>query len=292
MIMSITHLASTVLLGSIIALPMALPTATAAEQACELVTVTFEEGTEGWVGPIGSGGSTGLEGEGGNPGANLHTVFNNFGISFENSTNPAFVQDLAVYDQVTIGIDLKVEDIRFFGAPVTRPWLLEIRDFDNVPSGYSWVSVWYLFDWVGESEWTSWEVTIIDPSMRELPPGWGGYGAEDPDTFEPILPANRTFTDVLAGADEIVFTTYQPGYYFGFTDFDVRLDNIRIAACHLPSCPSDLNDDGLVDGADLTMLLGEWGLCQEECPGDINGDGIVDGTDLTIVLGDWGPCAG
>ena len=263
-----------------------------AEEACELVVVTFDESTEGWIGPAGPGGGTVLEDEGGNPGANLHTVFNDFGITFRNTTNSNFVRDLAVYDEVTIGIDLEVEDISFFGTPATRPWLVEIRDFDNTPPGYPWVSVWYLFDDVGAGAWTSWEVTITDPSMTELPAGWGGYGAEDPDTFEPILPADRTFNDVLAGADAIVFTTLQPGYFFGFTDFDVRIDNVRISTCQAPPCPGDLTGEGLVDGEDLSLLLGEWGICPPSCPGDITRDGRVDGEDLTLLLGEWGPCPG
>lgn len=52
-------------------------------------------------------------------------------------------------------------------------------------------------------------------------------------------------------------------------------------------CPADLTGDGLVDGADLTILLGQWGG-----PGsaDLNGNGFVDGADLTVMLGEWGPC--
>ena len=50
----------------------------------------------------------------------------------------------------------------------------------------------------------------------------------------------------------------------------------------------DLNQDGIVDGADLTMLLGAWGLCGKQfCVADINQDGIIDGTDLTLLLGSW-----
>ena len=45
-----------------------------------------------------------------------------------------------------------------------------------------------------------------------------------------------------------------------------------------------VDGDGVVGGADLTILLGEWGSC---CVGDLNGDGIVDGADLTILLSCW-----
>ena len=52
-----------------------------------------------------------------------------------------------------------------------------------------------------------------------------------------------------------------------------------------PSKPADLNGDGLVNGADLTMLLSNWG---GSGIGDINGDGIVGGTDLASLLAAWG----
>ena len=53
-----------------------------------------------------------------------------------------------------------------------------------------------------------------------------------------------------------------------------------------PSCKGDLNGDGQVDGADLGILLGNWGtndLCS-----DLDGSGNVDGADLGILLGFWG----
>ncbi len=52
-----------------------------------------------------------------------------------------------------------------------------------------------------------------------------------------------------------------------------------------PARPADLNGDGVVDGADLGLLLLSWGTAGE---GDINGDGIVDGADLGLMLQDWG----
>jgi len=54
--------------------------------------------------------------------------------------------------------------------------------------------------------------------------------------------------------------------------------------------PGDLNGDGLVDGADLGILLGQWGACPPKgpCGGDLDGDGSVGGADLGILLGNWG----
>ena len=52
----------------------------------------------------------------------------------------------------------------------------------------------------------------------------------------------------------------------------------------------DLNGDLLVNGDDLTRLLGAWGDCPDphaSCTADIDGSGVVDGLDLSILLGSW-----
>ena len=59
------------------------------------------------------------------------------------------------------------------------------------------------------------------------------------------------------------------------------------------SCLGDLNLDGVVNGADLGLLLGAWGACPGDVPGclgDLNIDGVVNGADLGLLLGAWGPC--
>lgn len=49
----------------------------------------------------------------------------------------------------------------------------------------------------------------------------------------------------------------------------------------------DINADGAVNAADLTLLLGSWGGGPATgC--DLNGDGTVNAADLTILLGAWG----
>ena len=53
------------------------------------------------------------------------------------------------------------------------------------------------------------------------------------------------------------------------------------------ACLPDLNADGLVNGADLAVLLGAWGTSG---PGDFNGSGTVDGADLATMLGARGAC--
>jgi len=51
---------------------------------------------------------------------------------------------------------------------------------------------------------------------------------------------------------------------------------------------ADINNDGFVDGTDLTELLSAWGTNNADA--DINDDGVVGGTDLTALLASWGPC--
>ena len=55
-----------------------------------------------------------------------------------------------------------------------------------------------------------------------------------------------------------------------------------------PECASDLDGNCVVDGADLSIILGSWG--DSGGSADIDGDGTVDGVDLARVLGDWGEC--
>ena len=59
----------------------------------------------------------------------------------------------------------------------------------------------------------------------------------------------------------------------------------------IPDCLGDLNDDGVVNGADLGLLIAGWGPClSEPCVGDLNDDGTVNGADLGLMIAAWGPC--
>ncbi len=53
-----------------------------------------------------------------------------------------------------------------------------------------------------------------------------------------------------------------------------------------PPNPADLNNDGMVDGTDLTVVLAAWGTADPIA--DANDDGIVSGPDLTLILAAFG----
>jgi hypothetical protein len=55
-------------------------------------------------------------------------------------------------------------------------------------------------------------------------------------------------------------------------------------------CTGDLNQDGIVNGADISAILSYWGPNPALPAADITGDGIVNGSDLAAVLTNWGSC--
>jgi formylglycine-generating enzyme required for sulfatase activity len=70
---------------------------------------------------------------------------------------------------------------------------------------------------------------------------------------------------------------------------------LALAALAVPTahaqCPGDVTGNGLVNGADLGLVLAAWSSDGTDEPGsDVNQDGVVNGADLAFVLGAWGPC--
>jgi hypothetical protein len=63
--------------------------------------------------------------------------------------------------------------------------------------------------------------------------------------------------------------------------------------CEQPTCANaDLFRDYNVNGADLGILLAQWGPATSLTVSDLNRDGVVDGLDLGLLLAFWGPCPG
>jgi predicted dienelactone hydrolase len=70
-----------------------------------------------------------------------------------------------------------------------------------------------------------------------------------------------------------------------------RATVVAALSCLAPaaaSCPpGNLDGNDAIDGADLGLLLAQWG---GPGTGDLNGDNAVDGLDLGLLLSAWGPC--
>lgn len=289
--------------------------------AATSVTTSFEAGnTQGWVGTGGFGGGTSVDFQDGNPAPSFRTAFPNFaifGLIFRNNSNADFLGDYT-HMPWTISVDAKTRKLGLFG-PGSRSLILELRDYTNPPVGASFVSVYYDLGFLrdpgagGSGNWEPYQVTVGNPLQLTLPPGWGGTGDEDPITLEPRLPPNRSFASVLASVDEIVFSTFKPGFFYTDNYFDVAVDNLRVAFAsdsgdfdldgdfdcvdvdslvaqivsngHVPRF--DLTGDGLVNGADLSQWLstaGAYNLPSQNAYllGDANLDGVVDGSDFGI----------
>ncbi len=257
------------------------------------VVVSFANGNEGWS--INGWDTPDLAG--GNPNENLHWAdfVETFGLELRSddvNPNTDFVHDLTTHQSVTLSVDVLVNYIQFFGGPVSRDWIVQIRDYDNVTTGYPYCAVWVHLGVLSgaptEGGWTTYSTTF-DPNAPELPKGWGGYGDEDPDTFEPILPADRTFASVMAGADQIVFTTYVPGFFYGFTNFDIQADNIRIQTQDAGGCNgADIAEPfGQLDFSDVVAFLVAFGA-QESSADLAEPFGQWDFSDVVAFLGAFG----
>ena len=120
------------------------------------------------------------------------------------------------------------------------------------------------------SDWEPMTHLISDRTQTDSEFGW--QVALDRNSSE-----SGRFAAVSALYEQVNVTDDGAGYVFDLNNEFCGGNN-----------PADLNGDGIVNGADLTILLGSWGACTKPvCVADINEDGFIDGADLTILLGSW-----
>ena len=62
---------------------------------------------------------------------------------------------------------------------------------------------------------------------------------------------------------------------------DINCDGV-LDSCQ---CIGDVNDDGVVEFADLLLLLAAWGPCTDGCPTDLDCNNDVGFSDLLLLLG-------
>ena len=111
-----------------------------------------------------------------------------------------------------------------------------------------------------------------------------GYLAEGYNcSLVSITPTSSTVTGVFCvDSEDLTFATNS-----------WKLAGLQIALQGTVNIPGDANNDGKVDGSDVTILAGNWqkgvndGQTAIWTEGDFNGDGKVDGSDVTILAGNW-----
>jgi len=63
--------------------------------------------------------------------------------------------------------------------------------------------------------------------------------------------------------------------------------NFIISYAPTPAGAGDVNNDGIVNGQDVSQLASNWLHIGSNVSGDVNGDGIVNGQDITSIASHW-----
>ena len=77
-------------------------------------------------------------------------------------------------------------------------------------------------------------------------------------------------------------------YWVTAVDFSGNSGTGPTRAFNEAARPGDIDGNGVVNGADLGLLLAAWGACGTPCPGDLDGNGVINGADLGLLLAAWG----
>ncbi|MBW7904369.1 MAG: M14 family metallocarboxypeptidase [Phycisphaerae bacterium] len=128
---------------------------------------------------------------------------------------------------------------------------------------------------------TTWvNAETVGPAGPETNGGWFYHEFRVSDVVTPTATVRLRFIAQDLGQGSLV---------------EAALDDFRIAFVEPcpPTCPGDLDGDGVVGQGDLGVLLANFG-CNNgigNCPGDIDGDGDTDQGDLGVLLAAFGePC--
>ena len=122
-----------------------------------------------------------------------------------------------------------------------------------------------------------------------------GYVLIDPGAklFQSDLDEMVTLDDLIAqlsGSDYLLFTSVPPGSGARL-GINQDLDCASDGHDPFPQKNPDLNQDGVVDGADLAALLINWGDAGALGPADFDDLDGVTGFDLALLLTNWGTCS-
>jgi opacity protein-like surface antigen len=174
----------------------------------------------------------------------------------------------------------------FFGDPIdpaNYPVVIEFIDYGDPNNPFDNVSVYKIGDTVPQiaEGWKTFSFDVPDPSQDELPDGWGGTGAEDPVTFEPILPPGRTYASVMASVDEVRISTFVPGFFYGANFWQIGFDDAVVTG-EITSCPADFDGSGFVDTEDFDAFVRAYEAGDDSA--DFDGTGFVDTDDFDAFV--------
>ena len=114
-------------------------------------------------------------------------------------------------------------------------------------------------------------------------------GALVPSLINSYDPVIGTTFDIIDGPPVVgTFASVGPGFTVQYFPNKVRVTYTG------PTCPADLNHDGVVDDADFVLFVPAYNIldCADPsmpvgCPADMNRDGVVDDIDFVIFLAQY-----
>ena len=175
----------------------------------------------------------------------------------------------------------------------------------------------------GGQAWLGGYQDLNAPDYAETHGGWRWITGE-PMNYQPWVNVGQSSpgSDFLTlGRDYLgrfgwndIWTDYFGGRKFCFVEYDTDCNNDGIIdfgqmrdgtlpdansngvldCCELAQscCIGDIYIDGRINGADLGIVLAEWGPVTPTTHSDLDHNGRVDGADLGLLLSHWGPCGG
>ncbi len=123
---------------------------------------------------------------------------------------------------------------------------------------------------ISNNNGTSWvALETVGPGGTEVDGGWIYKNLRIADFVTPTATMKLRFIADDAGTGSLI---------------EAAVDEVRISVVECGAA-EDLNGDGIVDAADVAILLNNWG---GSGIGDIDGNGVVDAADVAALLNAWG----
>jgi hypothetical protein len=167
--------------------------------------------------------------------------------------------------------------------PSSSPYAFFIGGSRNSSGVWSWVTgePWSYTNWdVGEPNGIGTQITWIHGPAAPRPATWNDHPASDYAFYGVIEYESDCNNDNIVDYGQILTGQLADANTDGIPDI-----------CQQPTCrEADLFRDLNVNGADLGILLSQWGPNAQFTVSDINQDGSVNGADLGLLLSFWGAC--
>jgi hypothetical protein len=165
------------------------------------------------------------------------------------------------------------------------------QDYSEPAGGWRWITgePWTFTNW-GSGEPNDANNGHGDPGEDYLSSWTGGQGFRwgDGDNICPECNPGPFLVEWSADCNNDNIVDYGQILQGQLADLD---SNGVPDICQQPTCvAADIYRDFNVNGADLGILLSQWGPNTPLTESDLNSDGVVNGADLGILLSFWGAC--